>query len=51
MGTIKCKTCRGIWTVSTPKAEKVIVDNHTYLNTGHRVITIWIDSEAGNKAF
>lgn len=48
MGTIKCETCRGTWTVSTPKTEKVIADNHTYLNPGHRLATVWAERvEAG----
>ncbi len=45
MGTIKCKTCPGTWTVSTPKTEKVIAENHSYLNPGHRVVTSWDKSD------
>lgn len=45
MGTIKCKTCPSTWTVTTIKAESVIVQNHTYLNPGHRTITSWEERE------
>lgn len=41
MGTIRCKSCPGVWTVSTAKSEKVIAANHTYLHPGHRVVTVW----------
>lgn len=50
MGTIKCKTCPGTWTVSTTKTEKVISDNHSYLNPGHRVVTSWQKSEQDTHA-
>lgn len=50
MGTIKCKTCRGTWTVSTPRTEKVIADNHTYLNPGHRTVTAWEQSDQDTTA-
>lgn len=43
MGTIKCKTCPGTWTVTTTKAETVIAQNHVYLNPGHRTTTVWKD--------
>jgi GH43 family beta-xylosidase len=45
MGTIKCKTCPGTWTVSTTKTEKVIAENHTYLHPGHRTYTLWEEPE------
>ena len=48
MGTIKCKTCPGTWTVSSSKTEKVIADNHAYLNPGHRVVTVWKKLEESN---
>jgi hypothetical protein len=48
MGTIKCKTCPGTWTVSSSKTEKVIADNHAYLNPGHRVVTVWKRLEESN---
>lgn len=41
MGTIRCKTCRGTWTVTTVRTETVIAQNHAYLNPGHRTATIW----------
>lgn len=41
MGTIRCKTCRGTWTVTTVRTEIVIAQNHAYLNPGHRTATIW----------
>ena len=41
MGTIKCKNCSGTWTVSTARAETIIVHNHIYLYPGHRTITQW----------
>lgn len=50
MGTVKCKACPGMWTVSTPKTEKVIADNHIYLNPGHRVVTVWDRTEEVSKA-
>lgn len=49
MGTIKCKTCASRWTVSTPKTEKVIRDNHVYLHPGHRTITWWEISDQDLK--
>lgn len=45
MGIIKCKTCQGKWTVTTTKAETVITQNHTYLNPGHRLVTVWEEQE------
>lgn len=41
MGNIRCRTCRQTWTASTEKTEKVITDNHSYLNPGHRTVTVW----------
>ncbi|WP_299169938.1 hypothetical protein [uncultured Arthrobacter sp.] len=41
MGTIKCITCPGTWTVTTAKAEAVIAQNHVYLHPGHRTVTRW----------
>ena len=45
MGTIKCKTCPGTWTVSSPRTETVIAENHAYLNPGHRTSTVWDPAE------
>ena len=50
MGTIKCKSCSGKWTVSTTKTGKVIADNHTYLNPGHRLVTEWEKAEQDMQA-
>lgn len=47
MGTIKCTTCPGEWTVSTAKAEAIIAQNHTYLNPGHRTATVWEETQDG----
>lgn len=45
MGSMKCKTCAQSWSVSTKNAEAVIASNHTYLNPGHRVHTVWTDPQ------
>lgn len=50
VGTIKCKTCRGTWTVSTAKTGKVVVNNHNYLNPGHRIVTVWKKGEEVARA-
>lgn len=41
MGTIRCKECPKTWTVSTSKAETVIMQNHAFLNPGHKTVTVW----------
>lgn len=50
MGTIKCKSCPGTWTVSTPKTKTVIARNHAYLHPGHRTVTVWEKPREDSKA-
>lgn len=53
MGNIRCRTCKQTWAASTEKTEKVIADNHAYLNPGHRTVSVWEAkaSNAGVRSF
>lgn len=44
-GLMRCRQCQRTWVVETRTAETVISQNHTFLNPGHRTVTIWESAE------
>lgn len=40
-GIMRCRQCQRTWVVETTTAESVTSQNHTFLNPGHKTVTVW----------